>query len=93
MDTGDIAKAMIDKLFASPGDFTITLQKRGDSVDIMAGRTRDFLTMAEVAAEFNCVPATIWRKYTRTGRLKRTRAGYARRDVERLKREEAGEGK
>jgi len=81
----EIAVALIDKMFAAPGSFTISLQKTGDVIDILAGRPKDFLTLEAVAREFGVTSATIRRRYIESGELTRTRLGFRRCDVERVK--------
>jgi hypothetical protein len=83
-----IAEELIDRLFALPGDFTITLRKEGDKVEIMAGTRRDFYkNLGEVAREFGVSVQTVRRRFINTKRLRRTPNGFRRGDVERLKKD------
>lgn len=81
----ELAGELISQLFDCPGDYTITLRKKGNDVEIMAGSKRDFLTLEEVAREFGVSTATVRRRYLQTKLLRRTRHGFRRGDIERLK--------
>jgi hypothetical protein len=76
----------LDRLFACPGDFKITLEKRGDRVEIYAGTKRDWIpTLKEVAEVLGCSVETARVKYVKTKRLIRYPRGFRRADVEGLK--------
>jgi hypothetical protein len=88
MDTSprEIACALVDRLIDLPGDFTITLQKRGDTVEIRSGTPKDyFKSLREVADHFGISTATARRRFINTNLLRRTPDGFRRGDVERLK--------
>lgn len=87
--TNELAAMLVDKLFNAPGSFSVTLTKVGDSVEIIAGRRKDFMTTRDVASEFGVTAQTIYRRYINTGKLKRTRHGFRREDVEAIKKEQA----
>lgn len=87
IDPTVLAKELIQSLFDAPGHFKITLIKDGDTVEVLAGQPKDFMTLREVADYFGVTPQTIRRKYLYTGRLVRSRLGYRFKDVEALKHE------
>jgi len=84
--TPDIfGRELIDSLFAAPGDFTLTLEKTGDQIKVYGGNRRDFFNVTQAAAALGCSRPTFYRKYIHTKRLLKTRDGFRRRDIERLK--------
>lgn len=83
-----IATELVRQLFDAPGDFTITMEKRGGRLEIFGGGRRDFMTLGQVAKEFGVSEQTIRNRFLLTKRLRRTINGYRRSDVERLKRED-----
>lgn len=84
----DVAAALVDKLFAAPGDFTITLKKSNDDIQIVAGNPisrKPFLSLVEVAEVFGISTVTVRRRYLSTGKLKRTKDGFRREDIQRIR--------
>lgn len=84
MERSQIVNEVVERLFACPGDYRITLEKIGDRIEIYAGGSREWMKLKEVADKFGVSTETIRNRYIRTKMLRRYPNGYRRTDVQRL---------